>query len=57
MQTLSRVITTAVCRDGLSAELLIAPGLPGFPNQTVFLPEGLDALNSNATFRVVAGSF
>lgn len=37
--------------------VFISPGLPGFPNQTVFLPEAFDALNSSATFRTIGGSF
>jgi hypothetical protein len=33
------------------------PGVSGFPNQTVFLPEALSILNQSAIFRAVAPNF
>jgi hypothetical protein len=33
------------------------PGVPGFPNQTVFLPGALDILNGSATFRAIPPNF
>jgi hypothetical protein len=33
------------------------PGMPGYPMQTVFLPEALKVLNAKASFRLRLGRF